>query len=78
MIERHREWSRREAKAYHTTFRHLSPHVSIHVAGLEHRPLRWGSTKGWISAVMLDSRDRSVGRVMDQSRHSTGGEEADH
>jgi hypothetical protein len=34
-FERHREWSRREAKAYHTTFRHLSPHVSIHVAGLE-------------------------------------------
>ncbi|OQE62857.1 hypothetical protein PENNAL_c0258G03846, partial [Penicillium nalgiovense] len=34
-FERHREWSRREAKAYHTIFRYLSPHISIHVAGLE-------------------------------------------
>ena len=30
-----REWSRREAEAYHTIFRYLSPHISIHVAGLE-------------------------------------------
>ncbi|KAJ5481506.1 hypothetical protein N7475_000318 [Penicillium sp. IBT 31633x] len=34
-FERHREWSRREAEAYHTIFRYLSPHISIHVAGLE-------------------------------------------
>ncbi|KZN87798.1 Retrovirus-related Pol polyprotein from transposon TNT [Penicillium chrysogenum] len=34
-FERHREWSRREAEAYHTIFRYLSPHISVHVAGLE-------------------------------------------
>ncbi|OQD78121.1 hypothetical protein PENANT_c086G01457 [Penicillium antarcticum] len=34
-FERHREWSRREAEAYHTIFRYLSPHISIHVLGLE-------------------------------------------
>jgi hypothetical protein len=34
-FERHREWSRREAEAYHTIFWYLSPHISIHVAGLE-------------------------------------------
>jgi hypothetical protein len=34
-FERHREWSRREAEAYHTIFRYLSPHISIHVAGLD-------------------------------------------
>ncbi|CAG7979910.1 unnamed protein product [Penicillium salamii] len=34
-FERHREWSRREAEAYHTIFRYLSPNISIHVAGLE-------------------------------------------
>jgi hypothetical protein len=34
-FERHREWSRREAEAYHTIFRYLSPHISIHVTGLE-------------------------------------------
>jgi hypothetical protein len=34
-FERHREWSRREAEAYHTIFRYLSPHISIHIAGLE-------------------------------------------
>ncbi|KAJ5742287.1 hypothetical protein N7533_011696 [Penicillium manginii] len=34
-FERHREWSRREAKAYHTIFRYLSPNISMHVAGLE-------------------------------------------
>ncbi|KAI3093361.1 hypothetical protein CBS147333_10096 [Penicillium roqueforti] len=34
-FERHREWSRREAEAYHAIFRYLSPHISIHVAGLE-------------------------------------------
>jgi hypothetical protein len=34
-FERHREWSRSEAEAYHTIFRYLSPHISIHVAGLE-------------------------------------------
>ncbi|KAJ5474060.1 hypothetical protein N7475_003626 [Penicillium sp. IBT 31633x] len=34
-FERHREWSRREAEVYHTIFRYLSPHISIHVAGLE-------------------------------------------
>ncbi|KAJ6070216.1 hypothetical protein N7467_011535 [Penicillium canescens] len=34
-FERHREWSRREAEAYHTIFRYLSPQISIHVAGLK-------------------------------------------
>ena len=34
-FERHREWSRREAEAYHTIFRYLSPNISVHVAGLE-------------------------------------------
>ncbi|KAJ9482036.1 hypothetical protein VN97_g11412 [Penicillium thymicola] len=34
-FERHREWSRREAEAYHTIFRYLSPNISIHVAGLK-------------------------------------------
>ncbi|KAI2694761.1 hypothetical protein CBS147372_9600 [Penicillium roqueforti] len=34
-FERHREWSRREAEAYHTIFRYLFPHISIHVAELE-------------------------------------------
>ncbi|KAJ5111482.1 hypothetical protein N7532_002017 [Penicillium argentinense] len=34
-FERHREWSRREAEAYHTIFRYLSPNISMHVVGLE-------------------------------------------
>jgi hypothetical protein len=34
-FERHKEWSRREADAYHIILRYLSPNVSIHVAGLE-------------------------------------------
>jgi hypothetical protein len=34
-FERHKEWSRREAEAYHIIFRYLSPHISLHVAGLE-------------------------------------------
>ena len=34
-FQRHCEWSRREAEAYHTIFRYLSPLISIHFAGLE-------------------------------------------
>ncbi|OKP10396.1 hypothetical protein PENSUB_4185 [Penicillium subrubescens] len=34
-FDRHKEWSRREAEAYHIIFRYLSPNISIHVAGLE-------------------------------------------
>ncbi|CEJ62229.1 hypothetical protein PMG11_10735 [Penicillium brasilianum] len=34
-FERHKEWSRREAEAYHIIFRYLSPNISVHVAGLE-------------------------------------------
>jgi hypothetical protein len=34
-FERFREWSRREAEAYHPIFRHLSPHIRGHVAGLD-------------------------------------------
>jgi hypothetical protein len=34
-FERHKEWSRREAEAYHIIFRYLSSHISVHVAGLE-------------------------------------------
>ncbi|KAJ5112062.1 hypothetical protein N7532_000107 [Penicillium argentinense] len=34
-FERHQEWSKREAEAYHTIFRYLSVEISVHVAGLE-------------------------------------------
>jgi hypothetical protein len=34
-FKRHREWSKREAEAYHTILRYLSPEISVHVAGLE-------------------------------------------
>ena len=34
-FERHKEWSRREADAYHIILRYLSPNISIHIAGLE-------------------------------------------
>jgi hypothetical protein len=34
-FEHHREWSHRKAEAYHTIFRYLSPHTSVHIAGLE-------------------------------------------
>ena len=52
-FERQREWSRREAEAYRTTFRYLSSHISIHVVGLE-RPGTSGMnsknrTGGWNS-----------------------------
>lgn len=34
-FERYEKWSKCEAEAYHTTFRYLSPEVSVHPAGLE-------------------------------------------
>lgn len=34
-FERHREWARPEADAYHIILWYLFPNISIHVAGLE-------------------------------------------
>ncbi|CAI7663770.1 unnamed protein product [Penicillium palitans] len=44
-FERHREWSRREAEAFYTIFRYLSPHISIYVAGLETSRDLWNELK---------------------------------
>ena len=52
-FERHREWLRREAEAYHTIFRYLSPHISIHVAGLETSQDLWNELEELYQRIEL-------------------------